>query len=216
MPTDNAATKRGYHHGELKAALIAATDAILRESGIERFTLREAARRAGVSPGAPAHHFGNAAGLLTEVAILGYEEMARYLGPAENGEAVSVAALRALTRAYVHFALDHPGRFRLMFRKDLVNRSNARYRQVSTEALRPFALVAAQAYGSDLETALRENRLGGVLAGWSTAHGIAHLALEDKFTPLMPEDGGPFVDGLLEDILLAQWPDPPRAVPPGN
>src|SRR6266480_4541178 len=69
----------GYHHGDLQEALIAATEAILADHGAERFTLREAARRAGVSPAAPSHHFGNAPGLLTEVAIRGYDELAATL-----------------------------------------------------------------------------------------------------------------------------------------
>src|SRR5882757_7165417 len=68
-----------YHHGDLKTALIRATDEILAEQGLEGFSLREAARRAGVSPAAPTHHFGGAAGLLSEVAALGFIELAKYL-----------------------------------------------------------------------------------------------------------------------------------------
>ncbi len=66
-------------HENLKAALIAAADAIIREKGIEAFSLREAARRATVSPGAPSHHFNGLKGLLTEVVRLGYGELAQYL-----------------------------------------------------------------------------------------------------------------------------------------
>jgi len=73
-----------YHHGDLRAALIGATEALLAERGIEGFTLREAARRAGVSAAAPMHHFGSAAGLLTEVATLGFEELTRYLRERER------------------------------------------------------------------------------------------------------------------------------------
>lgn len=65
-----ALTRSTYHHGDLRAALIKAADAIIAEGGLEAFSLREAAQRAGVSPGAPAYHFGSAKGLLTEVAIL--------------------------------------------------------------------------------------------------------------------------------------------------
>src|SRR5690606_24754474 len=68
-----------YHHGALRQALIDATEAILAEQGLEAFTLREAARRVGVSPAAPLHHFGSAAGLLTEVAILGFDALTRHL-----------------------------------------------------------------------------------------------------------------------------------------
>ena len=79
MAKGEAGERDGYHHRGLRLALINAADAILRERGIEGFTLREAARRAGVSAAAPGHHFGNSAGLLTEVAILGFEELTRFL-----------------------------------------------------------------------------------------------------------------------------------------
>ena len=65
-----------YHHGDLKTALIRAADEILAEHGLEGFSLRAAARRAGVSAAAPAHHFGDTAGLLSEVAVLGFDELA--------------------------------------------------------------------------------------------------------------------------------------------
>src|SRR5271165_4982256 len=74
-----------YHHGALQDALIAATEAILAERGVEGFTLREAARRAGVSPAAPAHHFGDAKGLLSEVALLGFKEFGDALRRADEG-----------------------------------------------------------------------------------------------------------------------------------
>lgn len=71
MHSDSISGKSGYHHGNLRVALIEATDGIIRDRGIEGLSLREAARRAGVSIGAPAHHFGSTSGLLTEVALLG-------------------------------------------------------------------------------------------------------------------------------------------------
>lgn len=197
---------RGQHHGELRAALIAATDAILRECGVEGFSLRDAARRAGVSPGAPAHHFGNANGLLTEVTLLAYAELDRYLTAAEADESPP-ARLRALSTAYINFALDHPGRFRLMFRKDLVNRDDPRYREVSEQALIRFARAAARAEGRDLDDMVRERAFGAIIAAWSTAHGLATLALEDKFDPILPGGRREFLDSLLPDTLAARWPD---------
>lgn len=195
-----------YHHGDLKHALITASDEILSEKGIEGFTLRAAARRAGVSPGAPAHHFGNVSGLLTEVALIGYQELARYLAkvPAIGSPA---AQLRAQATAYVEFALKHPGRFRLMFRKDLVNRGDPRYTEVSTQALLPMAQAAAAVYGVSLSNGSDEHTLGAVFAAWSVMHGIAHLALEDKFgTAFISKSKDEFRKRVLPAILLAQWP----------
>ena len=68
-----------YHHGALREALIEATESLLAERGAEGFSLREVARRAGVSPAAPAYHFGDAAGLLTAVASSGFEALTRAL-----------------------------------------------------------------------------------------------------------------------------------------
>ena len=69
------ARRRDYHHGDLRRALLDATEALLLESGLETFSLRECARRAGVSHGAPAHHFGDVRGLLTAFATVGFERL---------------------------------------------------------------------------------------------------------------------------------------------
>src|SRR5215469_15447815 len=108
---------RSYHHGNLHAQLVAAAEQILGEKGVEGFTLREAARRAGVSPAAPAHHFKDATGLLTEVATLGFAELAQMLGNADEKAGPDARSrLSAQGRAYVEFALKYPARFQLMFR----------------------------------------------------------------------------------------------------
>src|SRR5215510_9357488 len=78
-----------YHHGDLSRALVEAAEALITERGVEGFTLRECARRAGVSHAAPAHHFGDAGGLLTEVAMDGFARLAanmqREVAKAERG-----------------------------------------------------------------------------------------------------------------------------------
>lgn len=189
--------------------MVEAADAILRDEGVEGFTLRAAARRAGVSPGAPAHHFGNTAGLLTEVATLAYEELYRCFRAVEPGD-TRVATLRSMARAYVIFALTHPGRFRLMYRKDLVNRSDARYAAASQATLEMFAVVAGEVYpASDLAVEGQSMGYAGIIAAWSTAHGIAHLALEEKlnFVAHGEDRMRDFIDSVLPLILRAQWPD---------
>ena len=106
-----------YHHGDLRQALIDATEALLAERGPDGFSLREVARRAGVSPAAPAHHFGDAAGLLTAVSALAFEGLTQALreGDARGGDD-PLARLREQGVGYIGFALRYPGRFRLMFR----------------------------------------------------------------------------------------------------
>lgn len=197
--------KTPYHHGNLKPALIEAADAIIRDRGIEGFSLREAARRAGVSIGAPAHHFGSANGLLTEVALLGYE----CLGEALNSVAPSddsAADLRRLAVAYVSFALAHPGRFRLMFRPDLINRDDPRYGQASAGALSGFAAAISRCNGADNDRADKD-RMENLFVVWSSIHGMANLVMDGKakylFDGATPEQ---FVSAVLPGLLAEHWP----------
>src|SRR5260221_4014197 len=73
-PARKKPTRKTYHHGDLRRQLIAAAERIIVERGVEGFTLREAARRVGVSPAAPSHHFKDAKELLTEMALLGFRD----------------------------------------------------------------------------------------------------------------------------------------------
>lgn len=207
MPDETTEPRERYHHGDLQRALVEAAEAILTERGVEGFTLREAARRAGVSAAAPAHHFGSAAGLLTEVALLGFETLTRFLrdGAAEGGSD-PVARLHGQGQGYVRFARAHPARFLLMFRKDRLNWDDARLR------------AAGQAAFAELEDAVRAYRgiaAGGpldraalttVLAAWSVVHGFAHLALDGKFDAL---GGAQEADAMLPEMLAGLWPSQP-------
>ena len=168
-----------YHHGDLREALIKAADEIIAKEGIEGFSLRTAAQRAGVSPAAPAHHFGNARGLLTEVAILAYERADQYVGQAGHSEDV-VADVRAVSLAFISFALHHTGHFRLMFRNYLVDRSDPRLAAVSrAPGLRLGRAVLAYRGkpGVDLEGFAAA---ADMLCGLATLHGLASLVLEEK------------------------------------
>src|ERR1700743_1772437 len=103
------AKKRAYHHGDLKDQLVAAAEAIILERGVEGFTLREAARRAGVSPAAPAHHFKDARGLLSEVALRGFRDFCAALAGAHaRGGGDPARRLLEQGFAYVDFARRQP------------------------------------------------------------------------------------------------------------
>ena len=195
--------RSSYHHGELRDALIEAATGIIREQGIEGFSLREAARRAGVSPGAPAHHFKTAKGLLTEVALLGYRELGQYLTAVEQtGDAASDIA--GISLAYVRFALDHPGVFRLMFRNDLVDRGDPRYEGTSMSTFQPFA-QAANAYRRT-EGMDRIEERAALFAVWSAIHGMAHLVLEEKVNGLFGvASSKEWVESHLPTVLKAIW-----------
>lgn len=191
----------GYHHGELQEALIAASEAILAEQGAEGFTLREAARRAGVSPAAPSHHFGNAQGLLTEVAIRGYEALAGALRDAASRRQGAREKLHAQGMAYVEFALKHPGRFQMMFANKRLVADDARLAQASRAAGHEFEIIIAELVGGTAKEAKT-----AAAAAWSTVHGFAKLALEGKFGPLGSEAGYREIMTTLDRVLNYLWP----------
>jgi AcrR family transcriptional regulator len=107
-----------YHHGDLRRAMTAAAATAVAERGPAGLSLRELARIAGVSHAAPAHHFGDKAGVLTAVATEGYTLLADALNDA--GDDLLAAGL-----AYVRFAVDHPGHFAVMFDRSLLHADDA-------------------------------------------------------------------------------------------
>lgn len=188
MPTRRRAAAPeppAYHHGDLRAALVEAAEAILREDGIEAFTLRECARRAGVSHAAPAHHFGDARGLLSACAAAGFERLADAIEKSVSRagpEAGAVARLRAGSLAYIEFALRHRALFQLMFRRDRLDPQNA------------DLLSAGKRTGDTLRVAIDdlmrerglpdEERQRRILLAWSLMHGYATLVVEDQLVEL--------------------------------
>ncbi|MBX3603337.1 MAG: TetR/AcrR family transcriptional regulator [Rubrivivax sp.] len=193
-----------YHHGALREALIAATEALLAEQGPEAFTLREVARRAGVSPAAPAHHFGDAAGLLTAVASLGFAELTHALREGDTrGGADALAALREQGVEYVAFALRRPGLFRLMFRQGRL-REDAELEQHAHAAFEVLAGGVRRAVGVRDAAAMRPAHWQAVTALWSLVHGYAHLAIAGKFDPMCGPGGlEAFVGQGLRPVLQA-------------
>ena len=170
-----------YHHGDLRQALIDATEALLAERGPDGFSLREVARRAGVSPAAPAHHFGDAAGLLTAVSALAFEGLTQALreGDARGGED-PLARLREQGVGYIGFALRYPGRFRLMFR-GAVLREDDPLKQTAGEAFNVLENGVRTAFGVAPGSALNAEQWTALLALWSVVHGYAHLAIAGRF-----------------------------------
>lgn len=174
------APRETYHHGDLRAALIDATEALLAERGIEGFSLREVARRSGVSPAAPAHHFGDAHGLLAEVARLAFEGLTVALeaGNARGGDD-ALARLREQGVGYVDFAMRHPGRFGLMFQGEL--RKETSLLQAADGAFAVLERGVRDFYGVPAADPLSAAQWQALLGVWSVVHGYAHLALAGRF-----------------------------------
>src|SRR5436190_24145857 len=118
-----------YHHGNLRPALLAGAAKILEKEGVTALSLREAARRAGVSHNAPYRHFADRDALLAALAAEGFQML---------GEAMRAHDGREMGEAYVRFALAHPERFRLMFGGVL---PMAKHPQLRQEAARAYEVL---------------------------------------------------------------------------
>lgn len=206
----DVAPARPYHHGDLRAALIAAGEAELAEKGLEGFALRGVAKRAGVSHAAPAHHFGDSEGLLSALAAEGFR---RFLAAQRAREAVAGPdgrdRLIASGLGYVDFALAHPALFRLMFSSARPNFATPELRAAAAAASRHLLDHAAALRGDPPGTIEARGAgdsalLTDVTALWATAHGLADLLQAGRILGELPAEA-------REPVLLAVLG---RALPP--
>ncbi len=120
-PSRTEGTHTGYHHGDLPNVLRASAVEVIRHKGLRDFSLREVARRAGVSHAAPGYHFGDVRGLLTAVAIEGFTNLHDELVRSSAGLDDPVERLRGIGRGYVRVATEHPAHCEVMFRDDVID-----------------------------------------------------------------------------------------------
>jgi AcrR family transcriptional regulator len=146
-----------YHHGELRQAVLQSAGEIIEKEGLGALSLREVARRAGVSHNAPYRHFPNRDSLLAALAAEGFERL---------GDALQSRPRREMGEAYVEFALANPERFRLMF-GGLV-KPERRDGRAYEGLLKSFA-------------DLGEGAPYAAAAAWGLVHGLAHLLLDGHF-----------------------------------
>lgn len=190
MASAGSAHRAGYHHGNLRAALLEAAVGIITEEGLSALTLRRAAREAGVSHTAPKHHFGDLRGLLAAIAETGYEELRREMD--SSGHAAD-SCMSHLGQGYVRFAIENPGRFRAMFHPSLGDRDDLPGLQAA--ATRTLALVEDTVRRCQGAGIVRPGDAHGLaLLAWSTVHGFACLAIDDQLTAI--DDLEPLEDRL--------------------
>lgn len=155
---------RGYHHGDLRRVLLTAAVVAIEESGPAALSLRDLARRAGVSHAAPAHHFGDKPGLLTALAVEGFDLLAAAL---QTGD-----SLLEMGVAYVDFAVRRRAHFEVMYRPDL-------YRVDAPEVVAARGRSRAVLRSAVADLPPGPGAAGGVagdaLAAWSIVHGFATL-----------------------------------------
>jgi AcrR family transcriptional regulator len=179
--------KTGYHHGDLRRALLAASLPLLRKGGPEALTLRAVARAAGVSQTAPYRHFADRSALVAAVAEDGFRRLyARLIVAARSpDETIGKAqetergGLQAIALAYVRFALEHPDEYRVMFGSAIA----------ATPATEGSARQAVFAFLEGGIAALQQQNLvrkgdsySMALSAWSLVHGLAMLAIDGQLS----------------------------------
>lgn len=187
-----APPESAYHHGDLPNALRSAAAEVLAERGTAGFSLREVARRAGVSHAAPAHHFGDARGLLTAVAVEAFDELTRASQAAIEGVDDPVDQLARLGRAYVEVSRSHPGHCAVVFAQDAVDCDSAAYQhsgQCAYGVLREVVEHLAEARNTDLDVELAAATCWAMVQGLLTVHApLTRMAADDP-TASVPEIG---------------------------
>lgn len=176
--------EQSYHHGELRAALVRAATELLAESGLASISLREVARRAGVSHNAPYRHFADRDSVLAALAAQGFVQLGQEMDRQPGG-------LAELGQCYVRFALTQPGVFALMFSVSLDKRRYPELQQAS-EALYKRLAAAVQV------AAPQRSQQVATLASWSLVHGLAHLLQELQLSETL--GAGLSVEELTEQV----------------
>jgi len=185
--------RHGYHHGNLKEALIAAARKLIAEHGPQGFTLNEASRTAGVSPSAPYRHFRDRNALIEATAEEGFNLFRERLLVSAEGAATPYDALHRMGAAYYAFALDEPGFYQAMFSSGLP----AVGAPVTEAGDRAFAVLenAVRALGA------QEHQVRALaIKIWAFTHGMTGLIASGSVSPL--EAGrlaGDAVDAMLRD-----------------
>lgn len=192
--------KPAYHHGDLASALLAEAGNILEKEGLEALTLREVARRVGVSHNAPYRHFPDREALLAALAAEGFGKLAE-----RQRRAVAEKGVRGMGEAYVHFALAHPQRFHLMFGGVVRMDRHPRLAEVATRTFDALSGALAGAFPPS------RGASDASVAAWALVHGLAHLLKDGRISlaALAGRDREQYVRDVLSTLRFAAGPAQP-------
>jgi AcrR family transcriptional regulator len=209
-PPKPSARAGRYHHGNLRRSLLDAALALVEESGPGALSLREIARRAGVSHAAPYRHFKSRESLIVALAEEGFRGLGEEMLALTAGEAEPLRRFRALGLAYVRYAVAHPGHFKVMF-------SSVLHEGADTPELADAGAPTLQAL---IDTVAAGQAVGLVRAGdaqrlalpaWSMVHGLSML-LVDRQLAALGADGvevDRLAEGVIEVTMRGLAPDAP-------
>ena len=175
---------RAYHHGDLRRCLLTAARELLVERGVPGFSLREVARRAGVSPRAPYHHFPDRLALLAEVAREGFAGLGELMA-AEMVIEDPASRLRALGVAYLRFAAESQAEFQTMHCDELCNLDNFPDRPTVADGPFRYLFLTLQELAGRPLSEEEGHRIG--LVAWAAVHGLATLRAEGVLRSSFPD-----------------------------
>jgi len=201
--------KAGYHHGDLRQTLIDVSVDVITRQGLDALSLRALATRAGVSSGAPYHHFADRGQLLAAIAQDGFERLHQaMLHEGSAHPADPIARLSAIAQAYVQFAVAHPGHFRVMFRDNSPAGRNPALSAASRQAYLLLAKVIEDCQHAGRAPASELTPL--VLTAWSLVHGLATLWVDGALPSAIIEPArmAPAVTTLLGEMFAGVAPAP--------
>jgi AcrR family transcriptional regulator len=210
---------RPYHHGDLPRAIVKAALEILRETQSLEFSLRELARRAGVSHNAPYKHFADKRELLAAVSAAGFEQLTDRMAGEIGGLTNARKQLFALLRVYIDHGVENPALYRLMFGGYLSGPEDSRPGIERSEAEKTKVLLAAVivagGLGRPIPNTVRNERkiAGAILACWSLVHGLTLLLADGLVGP--KKKAGALADSLVQGLLNGLAAELP-ALPPGT
>jgi AcrR family transcriptional regulator len=191
-------TARPYHHGDLRRVVLDAAVAALLETGPGGLSLRDLARRAGVSHAAPAYHFGDKAGLLTAIAAEGFDLLADAL-TAAHGDAGGFLEVGV---AYVRFAIDHRAHFEVMYRPDLLRGDDP----ALVTARDATAALLYGPVGTVADMRAGEDPRAPAVAAWSLVHGLATLVLTGNLPGELTSDPEALTRAVARHLFPATRP----------
>jgi AcrR family transcriptional regulator len=188
--TGKADHHKGYHHGNLVEALITATVEIIEERGVEHVSVREAAKRAGVSPGAPFRHFRSKTALLTAVAEQAMDRLTEAVAKAQSrvDSADPVVAFEAIGQDYLQWAITNPTHFQIISSRTLIDFDASGSLRDQNEAIRRKMidlLTQAQQQG---QLAPNTDLDHLVLAARALVYGLARMAIDGHFPEWHPSE----------------------------
>ncbi|VXC94555.1 TetR family transcriptional regulator [Burkholderia sp. 8Y] len=197
--------EKPYHHGSLPQALLRAAEVVLKRDGIGGLSLRAIAREAGVSHTAPQHHFGDTAGVLSELAADGFLRLSASIANSARDVQGTSERRRAIARGYIAFAKNNPDLMRLMSRGEMFDA----HRPSLVEARRTAGLALAGVFddapsapsaGRHTFAPMDASRAVALTAAWAYVHGLSLLLIDGRLDVLAAAAEG---IGNAEELVMA-------------